>query len=70
MRQSLKAPQWNISFLPSPTKNALLMNRNKYRVGIMREEVHFILFIDSNYREPIVIVRWLLLFIRVVWNLG
>ena len=35
----MRAPQWHATFLPSPTKNALLLNSNKYRVGIVREEV-------------------------------
>lgn len=35
----MHAPQWNATFLPSPTKNAVLLGSNKYRVGIVREEV-------------------------------
>ena len=34
----MAAPQWRLSFLPSPTKNALLTRRQKFRVGVLREE--------------------------------
>lgn len=35
----MHAPQWSLSYTPSPTTDSLLFSQKKYRVGIVREEV-------------------------------
>lgn len=35
----MHAPHWDLAYLPSPTKMALLTKQTKFRVAILREEV-------------------------------